>query len=104
MSRVYRKDNTPENIRPFNFREMEAPEKQKKEEKKFSADDYGKKNAEFIPGGFDFDYEDGFRKDEILNRSFDEANKIVEESQRQTVCILSWPAAPLPTGRSRAGP
>ncbi|VAX17643.1 hypothetical protein MNBD_NITROSPINAE04-1773 [hydrothermal vent metagenome] len=70
----------PENMRLFNFSEIETSEKQSKEEKKFSADDYGSKNAEFIPGGFDFDYEDGFRRDEILSRSFDEATKIVEEA------------------------
>ncbi len=81
MSRLYSKGNTPENIRLFNFREMEAPEKQKKEEKKFSADDYGEKKAEFVSGGFDFDYEGGFRRDEILNRSFDEATKIVKEAR-----------------------
>jgi len=88
LSRVYRKDDAPENIRLFDFSEINVTEKQKVEKKKFTADDYGKKEAEFVPGGFDFDYEDGFRKDEILNRSFDEANKIVEEARDKAGKIL----------------
>lgn len=85
MSKLYRKEDMPENIRLFDFKEVEVPGKQKKKE--FKADTYGEKNVEFIPGGFDFDFEGGLRRDEIMNRSFDEANRIVEEARDQAVEI-----------------
>lgn len=85
MSKLYDKKNMPENIRPFDFLEMEIPEKQRKKE--FTADSYGKSKAEFIPGGFEFDFEGGLRRDEIMSRSFDEANEIVQKARDTAIQI-----------------
>ncbi|MBI4665473.1 MAG: hypothetical protein HY751_03585 [Nitrospinae bacterium] len=42
---------------------------------------------EFIPGGFDFDYKGGLRRDEILRRSMDEAEEIVSAARAQAGVI-----------------
>ncbi len=89
MSKIYRGDQQPENIRSFDFNELFFQDEQNKPEKEkgFVPDDYGESKSEFIPGGFNFDYEGGLRRDEIMNRSFDEANRITEEAREKAAGI-----------------
>jgi flagellar assembly protein FliH len=54
---------------------------------RFVADRPAVKQAEFIGGGFDFDMSGGLRRDEILNRSTDEARQMVETAKAEADAI-----------------
>lgn len=43
--------------------------------------------SEFIPGGFDFEYEGGLRRDEIINRTLDEAETILVKAREEANAI-----------------
>lgn len=85
MSRIYHDSKKSQFIRDFKFADVErgtggdAP----KGPKTFTADSYGSGAAEFIPGGFDFEYKGGLRREEIINRSIDEANQIIEQANSE---------------------
>lgn len=87
MSRIYHRQGAAHLIREFTFEEVEAgapAQKQKKAANQFVADTWGTGRArDFVPGGFDFDYEGGLRRDEILRRSTDEAERIVSQAKTE---------------------
>lgn len=91
MSRIYYKDGAAHLIREFTFEDVEAgspAQKRKKAATQFVADTWGKGGArDFVPGGFDFDYEGGLRRDEILRRSTDEAERIVSQAKAEAADI-----------------
>ncbi|MBI3793508.1 MAG: hypothetical protein HY280_02115 [Nitrospinae bacterium] len=82
-----------ENVKGFtlaSFPEVAAAaeERKKKIEVEFKPDHekaelHGKKVAEFVLGGFDFEYGGGYRRDEILKKTTDEAEAIIAEAKNK---------------------
>jgi flagellar biosynthesis/type III secretory pathway protein FliH len=70
-----------------------AEAKKKKSERVFKADhpekaDHPqKKSAEFVLGGFDFEYGGGYRSDEIMKKTFDEADAIIADAKNKATGI-----------------
>lgn len=96
MSRVYSAKESAGATREFKFADLAAPEipETGKSGSTFVPDrEAPGERAEFIAGGFDFDYKGGMRRDEILRRTLDEAEEIrakavaeagaIRESSRQ---------------------
>ncbi len=89
MSKIYRKGENESSIHEFEFSKFTSatPEPQEDKQSRFVPQSYGSSGGEFILGGFNFDYKGGLRRDEILNRSLDEANRIVEEAHNEAGAI-----------------
>lgn len=79
MSKVYSAKEAQGATREFKFADLAAPEGAGpgKGKSAFVPDRAPPgERAEFIAGGFDFDYKGGMRRDEILRRTLDEAEEI----------------------------
>lgn len=79
MSRIYNAIEARGTTREFKFADLAAPETPEtgKKGSGFVPDrEPSAERAEFIAGGFDFDYKGGMRRDEILRRTIDEAEEI----------------------------
>ncbi|MBF0292760.1 MAG: hypothetical protein HQK86_11460 [Nitrospinae bacterium] len=79
MSRIYNSAEAKGATREFKFADLavpEIPETGKKGDGFVADRDPSAERAEFIAGGFDFDYKGGMRRDEILRRTIDEAEEI----------------------------
>lgn len=79
MSRVYSAKEALGTTREFKFADLSAPEATEpgKGGHEFVPDrPPAGDRAEFIAGGFDFDYKGGMRRDEMLRRTLDEAEEI----------------------------
>ena len=64
--------------------EVHAAEQRRRaveEEFKPDSDQRGPKEEDFILGGFDFEYGGGYRRDEILKKTSDEADAMIREAQ-----------------------
>ena len=87
MSRIYKKGGkeTSGEIHEYTLKDIMRPLEEGKEagKKEFVPDARSSGAVEFIPGGFDFDYEGGLRRGEILNRSIDEAREIVQKAENE---------------------
>ncbi len=91
MSRIFRKDNLPGVIKDYSLESFaDDPSLVDEEKEKFIPDSYGSEgSAEFIPGGFDFDYKRGLRRDEIISQSLDESKKIIEKAKEEASQIIA---------------
>jgi len=89
LSEIYHKNENESSIHEFEFSDFQsgAAEPQEGKQARFVPQSYGSSGGEFILGGFNFDYKGGLRRDEILNRSLDEANKIVEKAHNEAGAI-----------------
>jgi flagellar assembly protein FliH len=79
LSRIYSAKESAGATREFKFADLAMPETPMtgKERASFVPDRGAPgERAEFIAGGFDFDYKGGLRRDEILRRTLDEAEEI----------------------------
>lgn len=56
-------------------------EELKKLEKEFKHDYEGKREHEFVMGGFDFEYEGGYRSDEIMQKTTDEVEAMLANAK-----------------------
>ena len=85
MSKIYPKESGAEKAREYTLRDILRPEEREELKKKaeFVPDNKETGGKEFIPGGFDFEYEGGLRRDEILRRSMDEAEEIVRKAREE---------------------
>ncbi|MBI5815798.1 MAG: hypothetical protein HZB29_09340 [Nitrospinae bacterium] len=96
MSKIFKKDEDLSHVREFKLAEFSrvaapaspaAPAKGKGEFVRDFESQRG--SSEFIPGGFDFDYQGGLRRDEILRRSMDEAEEIIRNANSNADGIRS---------------
>lgn len=86
MSKIYKKGVGE--IREYTLRDIVQFETEVERRKKAEfTPDREKSQAEFIPGGFDFDYEGGLRRDEILKRTTDEVEEMKRVAREEAVGI-----------------
>ena len=84
LSRIIRKGEHSDKVRSFEFSDIsnfDDTQEKKAKQQKFLPDRHGDSDREFVPGGFDFDYKGGLRRDEILSKSLDESRAIIEEAK-----------------------
>jgi flagellar assembly protein FliH len=67
-------------LTPFTGATEAAEERKKKSETMFKPDMAGQKEKEFVLGGFSFEYASGYRSDEIMKKSLDEADAIIKRA------------------------
>lgn len=68
--------------------EVRKSEEQKKQrEAEFKPDHSTKRDNEFVLGGFDFEYGGGYRRDEIMKKTLDEADAIIADAKRKVASI-----------------
>lgn len=90
MSRIYSAKEAEGATREFKFADLAAPETPEAGKRSAAfVPDRGApgERAEFIAGGFDFDYKGGLRRDEILRRTFDEAEEIRASAMAEATAI-----------------
>lgn len=61
--------------------ELEARDKKRKAEADFKPDHPNKRDNEFVLGGFDFEYGGGYRRDEIMKKTLDEADAMIADAK-----------------------
>ncbi|MGK7346429.1 MAG: FliH/SctL family protein [Candidatus Nitrospinota bacterium M3_3B_026] len=91
MSKIIRKQDGAGGVREYTLRDMtaEAPAPRRDRKTEFKPDvPEGERRAEFIPGGFDFDYKGGLRRDEILKKSMDEAEEILSRARKEAESVI----------------
>jgi len=67
----------------FGEKEAESRKKKEKLEKEFKHDYEGSREHEFVMGGFDFKYEGGYRRDEIMQKTTDEVEAILADARNR---------------------
>jgi len=65
----------------FKEKEEEAELKKARVDKEFKPDFEGKKDRDFVLGGFDFEYGGGYRRDEIAKKTSDEIEVMLAEAR-----------------------
>ncbi len=65
----------------FKEKEEEAEQKKIRVNKEFKPDFEGKKDRDFVLGGFDFEYGGGYRRDEIAKKTSDEIEGMLAEAR-----------------------
>lgn len=85
LSKIYRKEKLPEGIKAYILEDFSKTTPGFEPKKKYEfVPDYDVSNEiEFIPGGFDFDYEGGLSRSEILDKSKGEAERILNKANEQ---------------------
>lgn len=68
-------------LTPFKEKEEEAELKKARVDKEFKPDFEGKKDRDFVLGGFDFEYGGGYRRDEIAKKTSDEIDAMLAEAK-----------------------
>lgn len=70
-------------------KEVEEAQRQKREKESAFTPSYEKKGeaGEFVLGGFDFEYGGGYRRDEILKKTSDEAEKMLADARERVADI-----------------
>ena len=69
------------NMTAFKEIEEEAESKKVRVDKEFKPDFEGKKDQDFVMGGFDFEYGGGYRRDEIAKKTSDEIEAMMAEAK-----------------------
>jgi len=90
LSKIFKKENPPENTRDYLLNDFTADVDTPKEirDTLFSQEKFGSGAPdEFIAGGFDFAYEGGLRKEEILSKSLDEAEELLRNARAEVAAI-----------------
>jgi flagellar assembly protein FliH len=89
LSKILKKGDEAGATRDFSFNSFDdqVESERMSVEDTFVKDAYSTTPSEFVPGGFDFNYKGGLRRDEILSHSLDEANLIIEESRGKAEII-----------------
>jgi len=67
--------------------EVEARDKKRKAEADFRPDRPQQKDNEFVLGGFDFEYGGGYRRDEIMKKTLDEADAMIADAKARVSAI-----------------
>ncbi|VAX20171.1 hypothetical protein MNBD_NITROSPINAE02-1235 [hydrothermal vent metagenome] len=91
MYKIIRKGSSITTIDEFKLAELagDAIKTKKEQDSSFKASYVSEGNQNFIPGGFDFDYEGGLSKDEILNHSMKQAEEIIQKAKEDAETIRS---------------
>ncbi len=88
MSRLYKHVEGEPVARPFDMPTFDRPLPPRVTREERFIPDQGAQQAEgFTLGGFDFDLTGGLRREEILNKSADEAARIVEQAKAEATAI-----------------
>ncbi len=90
MSKIFKKENPPENSRDYVLNDFTSDADSPKEIRDvlFKPEKFGSgATDEFIAGGFDFAYEGGLRKEEILSKSLDEAEELLRNARAEVSTI-----------------
>lgn len=89
MSKIIRRREDARGVREYTLRDITAEASGPRRAAEFRPDvPEEERGAEFIPGGFDFDYEGGLRRDEILKRSMDEAEEILTKAKKEAESVI----------------
>ncbi|MBF0169660.1 MAG: hypothetical protein HQK87_01000 [Nitrospinae bacterium] len=88
MSRLYKQEEGDRVARPFDMPTFDKPLAPRvTREERFIPDKGLEKGGEFILGGFDFDLSGGLRREEILNKSSDEAARMIAAARAEAAAI-----------------
>lgn len=74
-------------LKPFKEEEEERLSRKVRAEKEFKPDFEGIREKEFVLGGFDFDYHGGYRRDEILKKTSDEVEGLINQAKARVAEI-----------------
>ncbi|GMT41677.1 MAG: hypothetical protein IEMM0002_0088 [bacterium] len=65
------------------FEDSKLAKKKKDLKEEFKPDHKGDRKHEFVPGGFDFEYEGGYRRDEIMKKTTDEIEEMLTDAKER---------------------